>query len=257
MNKLREKINKNEQVLGTLVSLTDPCLCEIMGNIGYDAVWIDLEHTYISEKDVLCHLNASRASNIPAVVRVPQDDLTITKKVLEMDVDGIIFPMVKSVEEAKRLIETTLYPPYGTRGIGPMRAMGYGAKDVKEYVEKTSFELCRFIQIEHTDCIDALEEMVKLPFIDGFIFGPNDLSMSVGDPLNVFGKKNVNEMMRAIAVLRKHNKRMGIACGMQKQALEFWMQFKPDMIFAGADWNFVYACGEQTLKELKKLKKEQ
>lgn len=255
MSQLREKLNNNEQVFGTLVSLTDPCLCEIMGNIGYDVVWIDLEHTYISEKDVLCHLNASKASNIPAVVRVPQNDLTITKKILEMGIDGIIFPMVKSEKEAKDLIEMTLYPPYGTRGIGPMRAIGYGGKDVKKYVEEESLELCRFIQIEHVDCIQELEQIAKLPFIDGFIFGPNDLSMSVGDPLNVFGDKTVNQVKKAVETLRKLNKRVGIACGMQKVALEFWMQFKPDMIFAGADWNFVYASGEQTLKELKNLKK--
>ena len=83
MNILRKKIQNKENILGTLVSLTDPCLCEIMGNAGYDCVWIDMEHTYISCKDTLCHLNAAAAAGIPAVVRLPQDDLTVTKKVLE------------------------------------------------------------------------------------------------------------------------------------------------------------------------------
>ena len=47
MNILREKLQKNNFIRGTLVSLTDPCLCEIMGNVGFDCVWIDTEHTYI------------------------------------------------------------------------------------------------------------------------------------------------------------------------------------------------------------------
>ncbi|MEE1111667.1 MAG: hypothetical protein UH077_00595, partial [Bacteroidales bacterium] len=34
------------------------------------------------------------------IVRAPQDDLTATKKILEMGVDGIIFPMIKTAEEA-------------------------------------------------------------------------------------------------------------------------------------------------------------
>ena len=116
MKNLREKIDNKEKILGTLVCLTDPCLCEIMGNIGYDCVWIDTEHTYMSYKEVLCHLNAARSADIPAIVRLPQNDLTSTKKILEMGPDGIIFPMSKSAEETKALIDMTLYPPDGNRG---------------------------------------------------------------------------------------------------------------------------------------------
>ena len=71
MNILRQKIENKEIVLGTLVSLTDPCLCEIMGNAGYDCVWIDMEHTYMSYKEVLCHLNAANSSGIPVTVLNP------------------------------------------------------------------------------------------------------------------------------------------------------------------------------------------
>ena len=124
MNLLRERM-QNGMIRGTLVSLSDPALCEIMGNAGYDCVWIDTEHTYMTERDVLCHLNAARAANIASVVRVPQNDLTATKKVLEMGPDGIIFPMVRSKREMDALLEMTLYPPHGTRGFGPLRAIGY------------------------------------------------------------------------------------------------------------------------------------
>ena len=57
------------------MSLTDPALCEIMGNIGFDCVWIDTEHTYMSYKEVLCHLNAARSANISSVIRLPQNDM--------------------------------------------------------------------------------------------------------------------------------------------------------------------------------------
>ena len=82
MSTLRQKIENREKLCGTLVSLTDPCLCEIMGNAGFDFIWIDTEHTYMSYKEVLCHLNAARSSGAAAVVRVPQNDLTFTKKIL-------------------------------------------------------------------------------------------------------------------------------------------------------------------------------
>ena len=252
MNALRLKIENKQKILGTLVSLTDPCLCEIMGNIGYDCVWIDTEHTYMSHKEVLCHLNAARASDIPAVVRLPQNDLTATKIILEMGPDGIIFPMSKSADEVRNLIEMTLYPPRGTRGFGPLRAIGYGAVDPKDYVKKGCFEMCRFLQIEHIDMIRDLEEIVKIPYVDGFIFGPNDLSGSLNDFLNVFGEKTLSEIKKTISLLKKHGKYVGLAGGMNESDIMGWSELGLDMLFAGADWCFVYNKGKETLNTMNK-----
>jgi len=256
MNRLREKLNDGKNICATLVSLTDPCLCEIMGNIGYDCVWIDMEHTYMSYKEVLCHLNGAYSSNIPAVVRLPQNDLTATKKILEMNPEGVIFPMARSAKEVKELIEMTLYPPLGTRGFGPLRAIGYGAWDAKEYVDKKSLDLCRFVQIEHIDAINELEEIVKIPYIDGFIFGPNDLSGSLGEMLNVFGDKTMAQVKKAVEILKKHGKCFGFAIGMSEAEISKWSEFEPDMIFSGADWCFVYNQGKETLNTLKKYMEE-
>lgn len=256
MNKLRDKIKNNEKIIGTLVSLTDPCLCEIIGNAGYDCVWIDTEHTYISHKEVLCHLNAAKSADIPAVIRLPQNDLTSTKKILEMGPDGVIFPMVKSAQEVEELIKMTLYPPLGTRGFGPLRAIGYGAVDAKEYVSKKSLDLCRFVQIEHIDMINELEKIVNIPYVDGFIFGPNDLSASVGEFLNVFGEKTLSEMKRAQKVLKAHGKYVGIAGGLSENDIEMWSDLEPDMLFAGADWCFVYEKCKETLNISKKYMKK-
>lgn len=251
MNTLREKL-KMQKIAGTLVCLSDPCLCEIMGNIGYDCVWIDMEHTYVSYKDVLCHLNAAKSENISSVIRLPQNDLTATKKILEMGPDGIVFPMVKSLGEFEEMMKMTLYPPFGTRGFGPMRAIGYDAARSRDYVEKGCFELCRFVQIEHISMIEDLEKIAKNPYIDGFIFGPNDLSASLGDFLNVFGDTTISQIKRAIEILRKNRKYIGVACGSDERSLKFWSELDLDMIFSGADWNFVYISANNTLKKIKK-----
>ena len=254
MNTLKEKL-KSGKVLGTLVCLSDPSICEMVGNVGYDCVWIDMEHTYLSYKEVLCHLNAAKASGVSAVVRLPQNDLTATKKVLEMGPDGIIFPMVRSAKEAKELIENTLYPPLGTRGFGPMRAIGYNAAASKQYAESGSLSLCRLMQIEHISMINELEQIADNPYIDGFIFGPNDLSGSVGAFLDVFGEKTVAEIKRAIAISRQKGKFIGVACGSDEATLAFWNSFDFDMVFAGADWNFIYSQASSVLETMKKMKK--
>ncbi len=105
-----------------------------MGNIGCDCVWIDTEHTYMSCKEVLCHLNGTTSANIPAVVRLPQNNLTATKKILETGPDEMIFHMAKSAEEIKDLIAMTLHPSPRTCEFGPLRAISYGDVDAKEYI---------------------------------------------------------------------------------------------------------------------------
>ena len=255
MNLLREKIKKNEKILGTLVCLCDPALCEIIGNAGFDTVWIDTEHTYMSEKEVLCHLNAARSQGVATVVRLPQNDLTATKKILEMGPDGIIFPMVRGLDEFLSLMDMTLYPPNGTRGFGPMRAIGYNAKNALEYVREGSLDLCRFVQIESVEMIDELEKIAANPYVDGFIFGPNDLSGSAGDFLNVFGENTEREIKRAIEIIKPYGKRIGVACGYDRQTLEAWKRFDFDTVFAGADWNFIFEAAKNTLALMKETLK--
>lgn len=252
MNKLREKLQSGEKINGTLVCLSDPCLCEIMGNAGYDCVWIDMEHTYISYKEAICHLNASRATDMPAIIRLPQNDLTATKKVLEMGPDGIIFPMAKSVEEVRELIDMTLYPPLGSRGFGPMRAVRYGADSSEDYTKTGQLDMLRFVQIESVELLENIEEAAKIPYIDGFIFGPNDLSGSFGEFLNVYGEKTFSAIKRAADTIKKNGKFVGLAGGFSEDVIKKWSEVNLDMMFAGADWCFIYAQGLETLNNLKK-----
>ena len=251
MNTLREKLERKEKILGTLVSLTDPCLCEIMGNVGYDAVWIDTEHTYMSKKDVLCHLNAAHSAGIASLVRLPQNDLTATKQILEMGPDGVIFPMVRSAKEARELLSMTLYPPHGTRGFGPLRAIGYGALDAKEYVTRDSFDMLRLMQIEDIKMIEELEKILEIPYIDGFIFGPNDLSGSLGEFLNVFGDTTMSVIKATAERLMASGKYVGLAGGATDFEIETWSALGLNMLFLGADWSFVFGGARTTLQKMK------
>ena len=53
MNKLREKLKNNIIALGSHISLNDSTVTEIMGDVGFDYLWIDTEHTPISFKTIL------------------------------------------------------------------------------------------------------------------------------------------------------------------------------------------------------------
>ena len=237
---LKEKIKNKEKLIGTYTLLCDPAVLRIVGLLGYDAVWIDSEHSPINTETLFNEILTLRATGTPVFVRVPEDDLTATKRTLEMGIDAIIFPMVRSAEEAKRLISYTLYPPEGIRGFGPLGAIDYGIESAFEYLDSSKDTLCRFIQIENKSLIECLDEVLEIPYLDGFVFGPNDLAGSYGSIKNALSDEIAEIMREAISKIRAKGKYVIIASGgYSDEVISHWAKFDADMIFAGADYEFI------------------
>lgn len=253
---LKEKIKNGQKTIGMHVETNELISARIAGLAGFDFVWVDLEHSNISLEKLLGHIIAIQSTGTAVIVRVPVNDLTYTKKVVEMGPDGIIFPMIRSVEQAKEMVDSTLYPPYGTRGFGPKNAIDYGFKDVKEYVKNTCDNMCRFIQIEHIDAVESLDEIVKNQHIDGYIFGPNDLSGSIGELGNVFGENTTNLIRKSVEILKKNDKYVGLSTGdTSEEVLSHWHNMGIDMISAGSDIGFLKESAKNTRLTLEKVHK--
>ncbi|MBO5059793.1 MAG: aldolase [Clostridia bacterium] len=237
---LKNRIKNKEKLIGMYVQLSDISIARIAGLAGYDFIWVDTEHSYMSFETVLKHIIAIKSTGTPVIVRLPQDDLTSTKKILEIGVDGVIFPMVKNAQEANRLIANTLYPPYGSRGFGPMNAVDYGFKNTAEYIKSANNGICRFIQIEHKDAVENIGEIIKNPYIDGYIFGPNDLSGSYNMLGDVFSDKITDIIKKTIEYLHENDKYAGIASGgYSEEVLRHWSSLGAEMLSAGADFDFL------------------
>lgn len=253
MNSLKAKIENGEKIIGTHVSLSDPSICEILGNLNFDYIWVDMEHTYIDYKQLYIHLNAARAVGASVIVRIPQNDFITLKKVMEMGVDGVIFPMILNVEEARKVIEGTYYPPRGNRGFGPRKPIRYGLDDVTDYIENKSLEMCRFIQIEHIDAVECLDELAEVEGIDGYIIGPCDLAGSIGELTRPYEPKAEELVKRVVRTLKKHGKYVGLSTGsFQEDLIRKFSEMGIDMISAGADTDYLLYGGKCALESLQK-----
>ena len=253
---LKQKILNKEKTIGMHINLTDPTVGRIAGLAGYDFIWVDTEHSYMSFETLISQIYAIKLGGGSVIVRAPQHDFTATKKILEMGVDGIIFPMIKSAKEANELISYTLYPPYGNRGFGPMNAVEYGFKSIQEYVDTNHKTMCRFIQIEHIDAVKDLDEIMKNEYIDGYIFGANDLSGSINELCNVFGENTTFLIKEAIEKLKKAGKYIGISLGDNSEAtIKYWHDMGIDMISAGTDFDYLTACTKKNKEILEKVHK--
>lgn len=254
MNMLKEKIKRGEKLRGTLLNMGDVVVCDVLSRVGFDFLWIDFEHSALTYEQLLTHVTLSKANGTPVLVRVPQHDFTATKKVLDMGADGIIFPMVQSAKEADELIKATLYPPDGNRGFGPMGATQYGALDAEQYVVDANRDICRFIQVECKALIDELDTVMENEFIDGYIFGPNDLSGSIHQFLDVYGEGTTALMQTATQKLQSRNKYIGVATGSpEEKVIAHWCGMGVPMITAGGDFTFLLQGAKKMLDAMKKV----
>ncbi len=236
-NTFRSALESGRKLIGTHVNLTDYRICEILGAVGFDYLWIDMEHVTTGFADMERHLIAAKAAGTPCMVRVPWNEIPQIKRVLEAGPDAIVVPMVNSAEEARKAIDACIYPPEGKRGFGPCRAARYGLDSAQTYIEHTSKQLCRFVQIESRDAVDAMEEMAAIPYLDGFILGPMDLSGSVGELGRILdGPETTRLIDLAIQKAQSAGKPIGVSVGTTRpDELAIWLERGVNLISAGSD----------------------
>ena len=247
---LNKKAQNGEVIYGSHVFCGAPSLTECMAQTGFDVLWIDMEHTAIGIESLQNNLIAARAGGTPSFVRIPWNDMVLAKPVIDMGPEGIIFPYIRSAEDARCAVEACEYPPRGVRGYGPLRALDYGSIPQVEFVDHTYRKMWRILQIEHIDAVEHLEEIVQVEGIDAYIVGPNDLSGSVGH----IGRVTHPDMMpiydRIGEVMKKYNKLFGVSMGFVPEVIDQWLSRGARMIFAGNDAGYVHDGAADVLRGL-------
>lgn len=236
-----KKVEQGQLLYGTVLNIGSPMVTELLAQSGFDVLWLDMEHTAIGVEAVLSNLMAARSGGIPAWVRVPWNDPVQVKPLLDIGADGIIFPFIRTVEEAKLAAASCTYPPHGIRGYGPCRAVDYGRISLEEYAGGVCREARRIIQIEHIDAVRNLREIAAIEGIDGFIVGPCDLSASIGK-LGQLRCEEMMELYREIAqVARESGKLAGIYAGdFNKEYIQQFLDMGFNMIFNSSDYTLLY-----------------
>lgn len=230
LERVTTKIGRGELALGTVISGTDPVATELLATCGYDFLWIDMEHSPNSLRDVSLHIMAARGQGVAPFVRVPWNDPVLIKPVLEMGPAALVVPFVNTAQEAARAVAACRYPPAGTRGFGPQRADGYGSVALTDYLSRAESEPWVVLQIEHVEAVRNLEEICAVPGVGSLLVGPFDLSASVGRPGDI-NHPDVAAQLEAIGrVARAHGTPLGaFALSSDEQSVVRW-------IGRGASW---------------------
>jgi 2-dehydro-3-deoxyglucarate aldolase/4-hydroxy-2-oxoheptanedioate aldolase len=168
-------------LVGTWVKIPALEPIEILADAGFDFVVIDQEHAPLTFEFAYQATVVAQGTGMSALVRVPDRSGSHLQRLLDAGVDGILVPRVTSVAEATASVRQMLFSPGGDRGLGTTsRAGRWGGTPRAEYLRFGDEEVMRAVQLEERAAIEAAEEILDIPGLNGVFLGMGDLQLSSG-----------------------------------------------------------------------------
>jgi 4-hydroxy-2-oxoheptanedioate aldolase len=167
-----------------------PPMVEFIGKIGFDALFIDCEHSSTDFRLVDELTRAARASGMNSVVRPWANDPGLINRYLSCGAGGVQVPHVHSVADANHIIDG-------------LRRWGDG-----DFEEKLLL-----VMVESREAVAALPQILKIREIDVLYIGANDLAESMG----MKGKRKSPEVQRTVEDSIKRIADAGKVAGMNVQ----------------------------------------
>lgn len=255
MNPVKTQLKQGKPVLGVVISVNNVEVAVQAANLGFDFIWLEMEHTPISLETVRNIVLATRG--LPAVpfARPPVNELWTAKRLLDAGVLGVIFPFTSTPELARQAAAACRYPPKGLRGSGASLAQ-FRWPAPEGYYDFADENVLVVAVVEDAKALSQIDEIAATPGIDVLFIGTSDLSFSLG----LRGQQDHPKLDAAVAKIAAAGKKHGKVLGrpaltpaavkkFQKQGFLFFM--------TATDLELMAAGAAQLLKPLGKLPRPQ
>jgi 4-hydroxy-2-oxoheptanedioate aldolase len=202
--RLRRALRERETLIGMGIVTPLPAAVEVAGEAGFDYVFIDLEHTAISLRELEGLLRAAELYDMASIVRVPENGEAIIRRVLELGADAVKVPHVTDADGARAAVRHARFPPEGARGTaGFVRSARYRAQ-WPEWLAAANDATCVDVMIEDVDALDRLDDILGVPGVDIVSFGQYDFSVSMGAPGAVADERVSAALDAVVAAAERH-----------------------------------------------------
>ena len=211
--RVRDSVKQGDVVWVALQSeLVAPGVMQVLADSGFGVVLVDMEHGTFAIDQVRQLIDASRQSQIAAIVRVPLSDRAMVSRGLDGGAAGVMFPQINTMDEVKLAVEISKYPPLGARGlllVRPHTNFSVPA-DWDGFLEETNRTTMTFIQVETAESVRIVDQIAATDGVDGLYIGMGDLSVGLGVPGQT-GHPNVMKVVEDVGrACQEHGKIAGV-----------------------------------------------
>jgi len=245
-NKALRAWREKKGTVGGWLSIGNAYTAEVMANLGFDWLCVDLQHGLIDYPDMIAMLPAISTTETTPIVRVPWNEPYEIMKALDAGAYGVIVPMVNNREEALRAVSACRYPPDGLRSFGPIRAALYGGRG---YSLEANAEIACIVMIETAEALENLHDIVTTPGVDGVYVGPSDLALALGLP--AIGDNNHPKHVAAVERIRVACAEAGVAIGIHTSSVEYTRRYLAQgfqFVTLGSDSGFMGRAANEDLR---------
>lgn len=241
MPSVRERIDAGELVLCMALSQARTADVPMMAAAaGFDAVYVDLEHTAISLETTALLCAGAIGAGITPLVRVPSHDHHDLTRCLDIGAMGVIVPHVETRAEAESVVDACRFPPRGHRSVsGPNPASRYRAMPQRELLDLFDAQTIVAVMLETPEAIARADEIASVPGLDMVMVGPHDLTAEMGI-LGQFRDATFLDAVRTVAkACRAHGTVFGIAGIRDLELLTELVELGLRFVSAGTDAGFM------------------
>jgi len=205
---IKRKLKDGKPALLTQLHLTDASIFEMVSVMGFDGIWMDLEHHSYSLETAGNFIRATRVGSADILARTAKGEFMRMGRLLEMGAQGIMYPRCSNASEAAEVVRWAKFAPLGERGFDGAGADAfYTGIPMDEYVRDANEETFVVIQLEDPKAIEQAEAIAAVEGVDVIMLGPADFSVLSGIPGQFDHpsiEKSLNKIAQAAANAGKH-----------------------------------------------------
>lgn len=178
-NPVKKQLKEGKPVIGATITVASPDVAVAAANLGFDFLWIEMEHSPITLETARNMILATRGLKAIPFIRVPVNESWMAKRALDAGALGVMYPFTSTPDLARQAVDAVKYPPLGKRGAGPGLAnlRWQGPESYYDFSDRNAMAI---VIIEQAQAIDNIEEIAATPGLDVMFIGTNDLSFSYG-----------------------------------------------------------------------------
>ncbi len=194
-DRFRRAVKASQTLYNAWMTLNSPYAVELIAKAGWDCVTIDQQHGLGGHPELLACLTAAKASRLPALVRVADNDMALIGRALDAGAQGVICPMIDSADDARRFVRAVKYPPRGVRSWGPYRAR---LEFEGDYFSGANDWTIACAQIETAGAMQELDDILAIDGLDMICLGPNDLSLALTGHIDIWAPDLLDAMTQVL-----------------------------------------------------------
>jgi len=212
-----------------------PRLAELGARVGFEAVWIEMEHGPVDFDQVERLCVAAEVGGAVPTVRVPDGQRHHVLRALEVGAQIVVVPMINTAKQAEELVEFGKFPPLGQRGFNlRSRGVQYGLVNYKQEFPAANERTHLFAQVETMQGVENIDAICGVEGLSGIFIGPGDLSVSAGCDGDLKAPVMIDMVVECVRRARTAGKHAGILVP-PGPMLTAAMEAGCNLVFAGGD----------------------